>query len=239
VNITPGNISPEIPQLDPLRVQVRKHALMNEISTRPARRWWRLAVPATGLAAAIAIGAVVWPVASPSAFASWSAEPRAPGPDGFASADDCRGKFTEWLTPTDGARESGVVPKPVPTDTSLVDQRGSVTLVMLTGSQTMAYCLYTPTYRTFGLNELSLGDTWFRTNPESHLPDGEPARILTGHVRPEVGRVVVGTADGRQVTATVDKGWVAAWWPSDADASSVTLYDEAGHVLGTQVPENR
>ena len=59
------NITPEIPRLDPVRVQVRRHALMNEINRKPARRGWRLAVPATGLAAAVTIGAVWWTTPAP------------------------------------------------------------------------------------------------------------------------------------------------------------------------------
>ncbi|MFS8099401.1 hypothetical protein LFM09_19955 [Lentzea alba] len=234
------NITPEIPQLDPLRVQVRKHALMNEIGTRPSRKWWRIAVPATGLAAAVAIGTLLWPAANPSAFASWTAEPRAPGPDSVLASDDCRTTFGKILKPNPDALESGIPPKPAPTEQTLVDQRGNVVLTVLTGPETMGYCLEGPEYRTIGLSELSLGETWFTATLAGRTVEAAAnARVLTGHVGPEVRRVRVDTADGRQVTTTLDRGWVAAWWPSAAEASLITLYDEAGHVLGTQVPTNR
>lgn len=53
-------------------------------------------------------------------------------------------------------------------------------------------------------------------------------------VSPEVRKVRVDTADGLKVTATVGNGWTLAWWPSAADATSVTLYDNEGKELGTE-----
>ncbi len=89
------NITPDIPQLDPMRLQVRKHVLLNEISARPSGRWWRLAVPATVLAAAAVTATVLWPVSNPSAYASWTAEPRAPGPDADTAIAGCRERLAE------------------------------------------------------------------------------------------------------------------------------------------------
>jgi len=233
-------ITPEIPQLDPMRVQVRKHALMYEVSTKPSRRWWRIAVPATGLAAAVAVGIAMWPVSTPSAFASWSAEPRAPGPEAIVAGEDCRTTFGRILAPQPDAVQSGIPAKPAPTDETLVDQRGNLTLTVLTGQETMGYCLNAETYRAFGLNELSLGENWFTSTQAGRSgPAEENVRVLTGRAGPGVRRVRVDTADGKQVIATLDRQWVAAWWPTAAEATLVTMYDEAGHVLGTVVPQNR
>ncbi|MEU3650540.1 hypothetical protein AB0E59_44770 [Lentzea sp. NPDC034063] len=227
-------IKPDIPNLDPMRLQVRKHALLNEISTKPSRRWWRLAVPVTALAAAVAISVALWPVSNPSAFASWSAEPRAPGSREQAIASGCQDVIARWRETV-----SGVAPTPTPVEASLVDRRGDTTLVAMAGPQGIVYCLYAPGITIHGTSEIGDGETWFRASPKSGFSIPGFARILTGHVRPAVRRVVISTEDGRQVIATLTDGWVAAWWPSEADASSVTTYDEAGHVLETVTPENR
>ena len=235
------NITPDIPKLDPIRVQVRKHALMNEISTKPSRRWWRIVVPATGLAAAAAVGALVWPVSSPSAFASWSAEPRAPGAEAFADAGRCRETFDNLLDPEQeqAARESGIPLRPMPTDAALVEQRGNITLVVLTDPQSVGYCLYTGTYSMIGMGGPEGENRFLASRNGMGGAEEEPARVLLGHVGPEVRGARVDTTDGRQVTATIDKGWVAAWWPSHAEATQVTLYDVNGNTLRTAVPENR
>jgi hypothetical protein len=234
-------IKPEIPQLDPMRVQVRKHALLNEISTKPSRRWWRVAVPATGLAAAAAIGALVWPVSTPSAFASWTAEPRAPGAEAFAAADRCRERFDNLLDPEQeqAARESGIPVQPMPADTALVDQRGNITLVVLTDPRSVGYCLTAGDYAMIGMGGPEGDERFLATATGRGADEMEPARVLLGHVGPEVRGVRVDTADGRQVTATLDQGWVAAWWPSRAEAARVTLLDVNGNTLRTAVPENR
>lgn len=39
---------------------------------------------------------------------------------------------------------------------------------------------------------------------------------LTGRVGDEVTRITIGTPDDRQVTATVENGYWAAWWPVDS-----------------------
>jgi RNA polymerase sigma factor (sigma-70 family) len=57
--------------------------------------------------------------------------------------------------------------------------------------------------------------------------------ILTGLVSPKVGKVVIGTEDGLEVTATIGNGWVVAWWPSSGKQKYVKLYDGAGGVLQT------
>ncbi|MFI6097674.1 hypothetical protein ACIA8G_19095 [Lentzea sp. NPDC051213] len=234
------NITPEVPQLDSMRVQVRKHALMNEIS-KPARRWWRIAVPATGLTAAIAVAALLWAPANPSAFASWSAEPRAPGAESFAAADKCRETFDNMTTPEQdkAARESGIPVKPRPTNAALVDQRGTITLVVLTDPESVGYCLFTGSYWMIGMGGPEGDSRFLATRTGRGADDKDPARVLLGHVDPEVRGVRVDTADGKQVTATIDRGWVAAWWPSYAEATQVTLYDVNGNTLRTVAPENR
>lgn len=235
-------ITPEIPQLDPMRVQVRKHALMHEISTKPRRKWWRVAVPATVLAAAAVTATVVWPVSTPSAYASWTAEPRAPGTDVDSVIAVCRKQLAEFDAMV---REQMSGWPATPTEVTIVDQRGNLTLVLFTGPQSQRTCLNTPGGLGSGggggdVKGLpSLGSRRFllmSVQSQSEPQNGAPARILTAMVSPDVGKMRVDTADGKQVTGTLGNGWGVAWWPDVADATLITLYDHAGNVLETERP---
>ncbi|SES18380.1 hypothetical protein SAMN05216188_12543 [Lentzea xinjiangensis] len=229
-------VKPGIPPLDPMRVQVRKHALLKEISTKPSRRWWRFAVPATALAAAAVVGAVLW-TPTQSAYASWTAEPRAPGPDTETRVERCREQVEEMGTRSE-------MPF-APAEAKVVDQRGDLTLVLFAGPQSRLLCLATPNgQRVTGSVDRSgvepLGSAPFRFTgvDGQRSSDGTEAnRMMSGMVGPQVGKIRVDTADGRRVTATIANGWVVAWWPGWADATLITLYDHAGDILSTERPE--
>lgn len=66
---------------------------------------------------------------------------------------------------------------------------------------------------------------------------GEPRRTLLGRVSADVVKARVETEDGRKVTATLGNGWMVAWWPTLSKATSVTLYDAEGEVVGTASAE--
>lgn len=231
------NITPDIPQLDPLRLQVRKHALLNEISAKPSRRWWRFALPATALVAAVAVTLVLWTPTNQDASAAWTAEPRAPG-DLAPVLADC-GKS---LDRHDAERGVNGPDWPAPRDVAAVDQRGDLTMVLFTGPRSETLCLRTPkgaamSGKGYTTGREPLGDrlfadfAWQMGIQDAHSRNG--MRVLTGRVSPKVGKVVIGTSDGLEVTATVGNGWVVAWWPSMGDLKHVRLFDEAGGVLQT------
>ncbi|MGW4215056.1 hypothetical protein ACWEIJ_44270 [Lentzea sp. NPDC004789] len=232
------NISPDIPQLDPMRLQVRKHALVNEISAKPSRRWWRFTVPATALVAAVVTTLVLWTPTNPSAYASWTAEPRAPGPDVDAMIADCR----EQLAKADRNTRTYFPNWPAtPTEVSVIDQRGDLTLIVFTGPEAVHDCLRgrKGSYGGGGGGIAPLGADRYRAMTYgAETGDGagqESRRTLIARASPEVARVRVNTEDGRHVAATLGKdGWLAAWWPGEADVTTVTLYDRAGHELGTE-----
>jgi hypothetical protein len=239
------NITPDIPQLDPLRVQVREHALLNAIEERPRRRWWRIAVPATVLAAAAVATTVLWTPTNPSAYASWTAEPRAPGPNADNLIATCREKLAESDR---RARLDFPDWPPMPTEVSVVDQRGDLTLVLFTGPQSDHTCLISPKGVESGgggggdrVPRPPLGSKRFRMGGLSASdPDpgqGEPRRTLIAEIGPDVAKARVNTEDGKQVAATLGKGWMVAWWPTRAKAVTVTLYGRGGEVLGTESAE--
>ncbi|MGW6936409.1 hypothetical protein ACWGE0_40565 [Lentzea sp. NPDC054927] len=212
------NITPEIPQVDPIRVQARKHALLYEIGQRPARRGWRLAVPATGLAAAVAIGAVWW------------MSPTPPGLTDAAAVDRCQTALSMLRMPWPGPGE---------VSSSVVDRRGNVVLVLLTGRETMWFCMFEgESWVGDSESPRGSGDTRLVAY-QGDTVEGKPTGMAYGRVRPDAHTARLDTADGRKVPVLLDKGWAVTWWPSDAKAKLVTLYDEAGHVLETAVPENR
>ncbi|SDG20204.1 hypothetical protein SAMN05216553_106150 [Lentzea fradiae] len=231
------NITPDVPQLDPLRVQVRKHALLTEIDEKPSRRWWRIAVPATTLVAAAAAVMVLWTPTNPNASASWSAEPRAPGADTEAAVADCRTMIEEH-----DRREKPANFPAAPTEVSVVDQRGIMTLALFTGPQSELLCRHvqggraslTGSGRAEGLEPL--GDELFRSfgaSTHSERDGSDAMRIFRGEVSGQVGKAVVETENGLEVTATIGDGWLIAWWPGKEDAKLVRLYDRQGTEIGT------
>ncbi|SDL87197.1 hypothetical protein SAMN04488074_11466 [Lentzea albidocapillata subsp. violacea] len=230
-------IKPDIPQLDPMRLQVRKHALLNEIRPKPSRRWWRFTVPATALVAAVAVTLVLWTPANQDASASWTAEPRAPG-DLAPVLADCVKTLDDHDARGEGERPNWLAPREV----SVVDQRGEMTMVLFTGPQSEMLCLRTPKGVSMAGNGNAagrepLGDRLFADfDPQLGIQDvntRNSMNILTGRVSPKVGKVVIGTEDGLEVTATIGNGWVVAWWPSSGKQKYVKLYDGAGGVLQT------
>ncbi|WP_434449109.1 hypothetical protein [Lentzea sp. E54] len=232
------NITPDIPQLDPMRLQVRKHALLNEISSKPSRRWWRFAVPATALVAAVAVTLVLWTPTNQDASAAWTAEPRAPG-DLAPVLAEC-GKTLDQHD-----AERGVEGRPVwpaPREVSATDQRGSMTMVLFTDPRSDLLCWGTPngvgTGGRGGAEEREpLGDRLFADFTVrigmTDVYSRNSMKVLTGRVSPKVGKVVIGTEDGLEVTASIGNGWIVTWWPSLGEPKQVKLYDGAGGLLET------
>lgn len=222
------NITPEIPQLDPVRVQARKHALLEEIDKKPARLGWRVAVPATGLAAAVASGVAFWPMGQPTE------------PSVLVSPPPEQHQRPDWPIELDrrcsnsATTHAGVGPL----ESAAATGGGSVTLIMRTGPESMWYCMFEGKTEVndggFGKGE-DTKPTTYRKNPV----EGKPVRLAAGRTRPEAASVRIDTADHREVTATIHQGWMIAWWPSEAEATLITQFDDRGHVLETVVPENR
>lgn len=192
-------------------------------------------MPATVLVAAGAVTLVLWTPTNPDAYASWTAEPRAPGDLGPALAD-----CGKTLAQHDADRGTNGPDWPAPREVSVVDWRGDMTMVLYTGPQSESLCMRTPTGVSMSGHENvkgrePLGDRLFADfAPQMGMTDvdgSNSTKILTGRVSPKVGKVVISTEDGLEVTATTDNGWVVAWWPSLGNPEHVRLYDQAGSVL--------
>ncbi|MCG8926113.1 hypothetical protein [Lentzea sp. CC55] len=232
------NITPDIPRLDPMRLQVRKHALLNEVSAKPSRRWWRFAVPSTALVAAVAVALVLWTPTNQDASASWTAEPRAPGD--LAPMIAACGKTFDRMDAERGLEGRPVWP--APREVAVTDQRGDMTMVVFTGPRSEALCWGTPKGVGMsahgGVEEREpLGDRLFADfAPQigmTEVSSGTSTTVLTGRVSPEVGKAVIVTEDALEVTASLGNGWIVTWWPSLGKPKEVRLYDGAGVLLQT------
>jgi hypothetical protein len=125
---------------------------------------------------------------------------------------------------------------------SATDQRGSMTMVLFTDPRSDVLCWGTPngvgTGGKGGSEEREpLGDRLFADfAPKvgiTEVMSRNSMTILTGRVSPKVGKVVIGTEDGLEVTASLGNGWIVTWWPSLGKPKQVKLYDGAGSLLET------
>jgi hypothetical protein len=57
---------------------------------------------------------------------------------------------------------------------------------------------------------------------------------LHGNVGSEIGSVVIGLADGTNITASLGGGRFAAWWPGEAQPTRILGFDRAGNQVANQ-----
>jgi hypothetical protein len=57
---------------------------------------------------------------------------------------------------------------------------------------------------------------------------------VTGQIGSEIGGVVIALADGTSVTASIDGGRFAAWWPGEAQPIRVLGFGRAGNQVADQ-----
>lgn len=222
-------ITPDVPTMNPTRLQARRHALVAEVvgkTETPMRRKFalRFALPAVAVVTAVA-AAVVLLIPEPSAYASWTAEPQSTSPAIAASSvEDCRARIAEMPTASQFT---------MPTDGVLTEQRGEITTVVLASKDSFGVCLRTPHQTLTGIGDtVDLGADSMQVVALPGMRSGnEPARVFLARVSPVVSTARIDTTDGRHVTATVNQGWCVAWWPSGADASRITLNDQAGNLI--------
>ena len=218
------------------RAESIRRALMDEVGssrhaphTTPHRRTRWLAVAA--VAATVTGGLIALnPFEASNAYASWTAVPDqlAGGPLQAVGAG-CQQRLTAHfrgqaanLSPTVGER------------------RGKFTAVLMSSGNKVGVCVNgIPHGELGGLLTLSARSSQLLSvEAEPGLVSGPGAvRQAIGRTAdPRIARIVVSTADGRQVTASMAGGLYLAWWPSGADASAVRGYDATGSLLATITP---
>jgi len=226
---------PDLPM--PLgRAEARRLALRRELAAGgvPRRRLarWKVAVPvlaAGAIAAAFAIGSPTTHTASLTA--SWTAVPTAlSGDRAVAAQQQCQSRLIAQHWPISVSAMAGV----------LSEQRGELTAVLMSGAGQYGVCIGRSGSALFtGVGEVSTfspAEGIVLDGSPGVLNGADPFRVAYGQVAPSVASVLIDTADGRHVDATVSGGRFFAWWPSGADAKSITAYASDGGVVRTLNP---
>ena len=189
----------------------------------PGKRRWLLAA---AVVAAAAVALVASTSTAPPAFASWTAVPARP-----STAD-----AAEAVHSCDDAVRPGGTPSPV-----LLERRGDLVMVLVADRGRMAVCLWSKGSRSRG----SIAGSVEESGP---APAGRDVDIsielgtwsqgdgawaaVSGRAGPDVAELVISRDDGGPVTATVQDGRFAAWWPGTGKATTMTAYGSDGSPLG-------
>lgn len=230
---------PDLP-MPPGRAEARRVALRREIQAGPparrrmaVTRWKVMAVPALATAAvagAFAISALTTRPAS-SLTASWTAIPVPLSSSERAHAQQlCQAQLQSRHWPISVSAMTGV----------LAERRGQLTAVLLSGTGEYGMCIGDPGNPLFSgigmVGQFDAATELILDGNPGKLNGSDPFRVAYGQVASSVASVVIDTADGRRVDATVAGGRFFAWWPSGADPTSITAYASDGGVIKTLSP---
>jgi hypothetical protein len=200
---------------------------------RPSRSWLRVATAvAVPLIVVLAIGVLLGrQLATPtSVFGSWQPVPSLADPRLAAAARSV------CLHEGDGGA------------TLLIqDQRGLAAELLFRNGNDMIMCLaffgangemetatssgthLSPETTTFGLDSVGRAPGFSTSNPG--------ATWLFGHQPPDTGVVSLVLEDGTKVTASSNRGWFVAWWPSGQKVASMSALDAHGNSVTVVAPE--
>jgi hypothetical protein len=183
----------------------------------------RLLIGGGGAAVAATVTAVLSLAGGAStAFAGWSAQPTTASPAQLQAAQSyCKAN----------------IPDPNTTTQQAVDNRGPYTVIAYSGpatsTQTYDFCTYGP-----GLDNAS---GWTSSPPvtapagqlflwsdHTGTSDGQDYGTMIAQAGAGVTAANLTLSDGSAVTATVQNGWVIAWWPGDGHVTSAQLTTVSG-----------
>lgn len=200
----------------------RVHASPALLSTDYRRRVRRLpARAAIGGGLATAAGAVALAVSftggASNAFAGWTRQPTTASKAQLADAD-------AYCTQNEGF--SGL---PV----QLVDARGPFTFEIRSNGASNDFCTLGPDFSNSSGWQASppvtppAGQLFLWTDHTS-TDSGQPYTFMIAQAGDGVSAANLTLGDGSSVTATVDNGWVVAWWPGTAHVASAQLTTPSG-----------
>jgi hypothetical protein len=202
--------------------RVQASAKILDADYRPRKRSWRPRVAiGGGVTATAATVAAVLTLAggTTTAFAGWSAQPTAPSAGQLQTAVTACGGSAAGLTQ------------------QLVDTRGPYTIMVYAGpagsTQTYRFCTDGPYFES--------ASAW-TTSPPVTAPAGQlylwsdntagdtqhPYGAMVAQAGAGVTAANLTLTDGAVVTATVQNGWVVAWWPGDTHVASAQLTTPSG-----------
>jgi hypothetical protein len=191
-------------------------------SWRPRTASWRPRLAIGGGVAAIAatVTAVLTLAGGAStAFAGWSAQPTA------ASAAQLQAAESVCSVPGSGLSQQ------------LVDSRGPYTIIVYqsaaVSTQTYEFCTDGPWFESKSSWNTSppvtpAADQLYLWSDTSAGDNEHPYGAMIAQAGAGVTAVNVTLTDGSVVTATVQNGWVVAWWPGHAHVVSAQLTTPTG-----------
>ena len=192
-----------------------------------ARR--RLLVGASGAAVAGMAGviAVVLSLLSgaTTAFAGWTPQPTTPSAAQLASTESYCASNVPW---------PGLPLK-------LVDARGPFTFVVYSDGTSNDFCTTGPSFQnasgwsTSAPLSIPAGRLFLWTDHVSSS-SGQPYGSMIAEAGAGVTAASITLDNGSEVTATVDNGWMVAWWPGGHHAASAQLITPAGTQTQTFAP---
>lgn len=209
-------------------------ALVRYASSRQTRRraalakrriyTWLAALGAAGTGAVLGINLLT----ASNAYASWTSVPdQITGPALLEASTNCQHNLSRHFP----SMAEGL-------QVALGERRGDFTATVLSAGTRVGVCVTGVPHGELGgvldLQPLSAGTLLSLDASPGILNGPDAVRQAVGRVNdPLVSKVVVETADRRDVTASIGAGLYVAWWPSGADVTVVKALDAQGHVLGT------
>ena len=204
--------------------RVHASAKILDADYRPRTRAWRPRLAVGGGVAAIAgtVTAVLSLAGGAStAFAGWSAQPTTPSASQLQAAQS----YCAANIPNPGLSQQ------------LVDSRGPYTIIVYqstaASTQTYNFCTVGPSFRNASGWSSSPPVTppagrLFLWNDHASTDDGQPYGTMIAQAGAGVTAANVTLTDGSVVTATVQNGWVVAWWPGNGHVVSAQLTTPTG-----------
>jgi hypothetical protein len=156
-----------------------------------------------------------------TAFAGWSAQPTKPSAAQLQTANSyCAAN----------------IPNPRLAQ-KLVDSRGPYTILVYAGpagsTKTYNFCTVGPSFRnasgwTSYAPVTPVDGKLFLWTDHTSTDDGQPYGTMIAQAGPDVTGATLTLTDGSVVTATVQNGWVVAWWPGSGHVASAQLNTPSG-----------
>ena len=206
------------------RVHASPEILQTDYRPRTRRSWRpRLAIGGSVAALAGTVTAVLSLAGGAStAFAGWSAQPTKASPAQLQAAQSyCAAN----------------IPDPNTTTQRLVDSRGPYTIIVYAGlagaTQTYNFCTVGPAFQnasgwTSYPPVTPAAGQLFLWSDHTSVSNGQPYGTMIAQAGVGVTAANLTLTDGTVVTATVQNGWVAAWWPGNGHVASAQLTTPTG-----------
>lgn len=208
---------------------------------RPRTRDLRPPVAAGVLATAAAATAAVLLIdlgpQAPAAFAGWTRTPTHASTAQVADAKDaCSSRLGDFSARSAKAMKAAHI-KDLPTISEmtpvLTDTRGPFTFVIYSGpSGANGTCISGPNFTSLSTRSGTVGGPpagKIVASFEAHTQHaGDAYSFVEGHAGDGVTAATLILSDGSQVQTTVQNGWLVAWWPGSAAATSAQVTTASG-----------